>query len=161
MADQLARERSTTLLFYGCILLLGYLLYQMFEPFLTPLAWAAIFAAFFHSRHKQLERRFGKTTAASLSTTAVTLIIVVPCVLIVMAFVQEATQTLGAIDLAAGGSSGLDRVQRAWGWLQRQRFGRDIPNLDDLLKMGASRIAGFVTEGAGMLRGASWWLSST
>ena len=48
MPDQLARQRSTTLLFYGCIILLGYLLYQLFEPFLTPLAWAAIFAAFFY-----------------------------------------------------------------------------------------------------------------
>jgi predicted PurR-regulated permease PerM len=151
MPDQLARQRSTTLLFYGCVLLLGYLLYQLFAPFLRPLAWAAIFGAFFHGRHKHLEARFGKSTAASLSTAAVALIIVVPCVLIVMAFVQEATQTLGSIDLAAGGSRGLERVQRAWSWLQRQRFGRDIPDLEAVLKMGAARIAGFVTEGAGLV----------
>ena len=151
MPDQLARQRSTTLLFYGCVLLLGYLLYLLFEPFLRPLAWAAIFGAFFHARHKQLEGRFGKSAAASLSTSAVALIIVVPFVLIVMAFIEEATQTLGSIDLAAGSSRGLDRVQRAWSWLQRQRFGRDIPDLDVILKMGATRIAGLVTEGAGVL----------
>ncbi len=151
MQDQLARQRSTTLLFYGCVLLLGYLLYQIFEPFLSPLAWAAIFAAFFHSRHKQLETRFGKTAAASISTGGVALIIVVPFVLIVMAFIEEATQTLGSIDMAAGGSRGLDHVQRAWSWLQRQRFGRDIPNLDVVLKMVASRAAGLITEGAGLL----------
>jgi predicted PurR-regulated permease PerM len=151
MPDQLARQRSTTLLFYGCVLLLGYLLYLIFEPFLRPLAWAAIFGAFFYARHKKLEARFGKTTAASLSTGGVTLIIVVPFVLIVMAFIEEATQTLGAIDFAAGGSSGFERAQRAWSWLQRQRFGRDIPNLDVVLKMGAARIAGFITEGAGLL----------
>ncbi len=139
------------LLFYGCIILLGYLLYQIFAPFLTPLAWAAIFAAFFYSRHKRLEARFGKTGGASMSTSAVALIIVVPFVLIVMLFIQEATQTLGSIDMAAGGSRELDRVQRWWGWLQRQRFGRGIPNLDVVLKMGASRIAGLVTEGAGFL----------
>ena len=151
MTDQLARQRSTTLLFYGCVLLLGYLLYQLFEPFLRPLAWAAIFAAFFHARHKGVERRVGKTAAASLSTFLVAVIIVVPSVLVVMAFVEEARQTLGSIDLAAGGSRGLDRIQRAWSWLQRQRFGRDIPNLDVVLKMGAARIAGVVTEGAGVL----------
>jgi predicted PurR-regulated permease PerM len=151
MPDQIARQRSTTLLFYGCILLLGYLLYQLFEPFLRPLAWAAIFGAFFHSRHKQLERRFGKVAAASMSTGAVALIIVVPFVLIVMAFIDEARQTLGSIDIAAGSSRGLERVQRAWGWVQRQRFGRDIPDFEVLLKMGASRIAGLVTEGAGMV----------
>lgn len=151
MPDQLARQRSTTLLFYGCVLLLGYLLYQLFEPFLRPLAWAAIFAAFFYSRHKQLETRFGRTAAASMSTAAVALIIVVPFVLIVMAFIEEATQTIGSIDLAAGSSRGLERVQRAWNWLQRQRFGRDIPDLEAVLKMGASRIAGVVGEGAGLL----------
>ena len=118
MPDQLARQRSTTLLFYGCVLLLGYLLYQLFDPFLRPLAWAAIFAAFFFSRHKQLETRFGRSGAASISTAAVALIIVVPFVLIVMAFVDEARETLGSIDLAAGSSRGVERVQRGWTWLQ-------------------------------------------
>jgi predicted PurR-regulated permease PerM len=151
MPDQLARQRSTTLLFYGCVVLLGYLLYQLFQPFLTPLAWAAIFAAFFHSRHNRLEGRLGKTAAASVSTAAVALIIVVPFVLIVMSFIQEATQTLGSLDLAAKGSTGLERVQGAWQWLQRQRFGRDIPNLEDLVSMGTSRIAGVVAEAAGFV----------
>jgi predicted PurR-regulated permease PerM len=151
MPDHIARQRSTTLLFYGCVLLLAYLLYQLFEPFLRPLAWAAIFAAFFYARHKQLEARVGKTAAASMSTGAVALIIVVPFVLLVMAFIDEARQTLGSVDLAAGSSRGLERAQRGWSWLQRQRFGRDVPNLDALLKMGASRIAGVVTEGAGLL----------
>ena len=151
MPDQLARQRSTTLLFYGCILLLGYLLYQLFEPFLRPLAWAAIFGAFFHARHKRLEARFGKKAAASISTAAVALIIVVPFVLVLIAFIEEATQTIGSIDLAAGGSRGLEHVQVGWGWLQRQRFGRDIPDLDVVLKMGASRIAGWLGEGVGVL----------
>jgi predicted PurR-regulated permease PerM len=149
--EQLARERSTTLLFYGCVLLLGYLLFQLFEPFLRPLAWAAIFAAFFHGRHKRLERRFGRSPAASISTAAVALIIVVPFVLIMLAFIQEATQTLGSVDLVAGSTKGFDRVQRAWGWLQRQRFGRDIPDLEDALKQISARVGGAVAEGAGIL----------
>src|SRR5918999_250867 len=151
MPDQLARQRSTMLLFYGCVLLLGYLLYRLFAPFLEPLAWAAIFAAFFHSQHKRLEARFGRSGGASLSTAAVALIIVVPFVLIMMAFVQEATQTLSSVDLASGSSRGMDRARTAWSWLQRQRFGRDIPNLEEVLKMGTSRIAGVVAEGAGWL----------
>jgi predicted PurR-regulated permease PerM len=151
MPEQLARERSTTLLFYGCVLLLAYLLYELFEPFLGPLAWAAIFAAFFHSHHKRLERRFGRSMAASISTAAVTLIIVVPFVLLATAFIQEATQTLRSVDVAASSSTGFERVQRAWSWLQRQRIGRDIPNLEDALRQGSARIAGFVAEGAGVV----------
>jgi predicted PurR-regulated permease PerM len=151
MPEQLARERSTTLLFYGCVILLGYLLYQLFQPFLVPLAWAAIFAAFFHAQHKRLEHRFSRSAAASLSTAAVTLIIVVPFVLLAVAFIQEATQTLGSVDLAGGSSKGFERAQRAWSWLQRQRFGRDIPNLEDILTQGRARIAGVFAEGAGIL----------
>ncbi len=151
MSDQLARQRSTTLLFYGCVILLGYLLFRLFEPFLRPLAWAAIFAAFFHSRHKKLEGRFSRGAAAGISTAAVALIIVVPFVLVMMAFIQEATETLQGVDLVSGSSRGIERVQGAWSWLQRQRFGRDIPNLEDVLRMATSRVAGFVAEGAGFL----------
>src|SRR5713226_4115958 len=102
MSDQIARERSTTLVFYGCVLLLGYLVYRLFEPFFVPLAWAAIFAAFFHSHYRRLSARVGKTTAASIGTAAVTLIIVIPFVLIAIAFVQQATQTIAAIDVSSG-----------------------------------------------------------
>ena len=151
MPQQLARERSATLLFYGCVLLLGYLLYQLFEPFIRPLAWAAIFAAFFHSRHKRFEARFGRSAGASLSTAAVALIIVVPFVLLTMAFIQEATETLTSADLMGTSSKGFDRVQRAWSWMQRQRFGRDIPNLEEALKQASAQIAQAVAEGAGIL----------
>jgi len=151
MSDQLARQRSTTLLFYGCVLLLGYLIFQLIEPFLRPLAWAAIFAAFFYSHYKRLENRYGKTPAASLATAAVALIIIVPSVLLVLSFIQEAQQTLSSIDLAAGRSKGFERVQSAWSWLQRQRFGRGIPNLDAVLRMATARMGGIVAEGAGFV----------
>ena len=142
MPDQLARERSTTLVFYGCILLLGYLIYLLFEPFLAPLAWAAIFAAFFFPRYKRLEARFGKTTAASICTVAVTLIIVVPFVLIAIAFIQQASQTIGQIDIAANSSKGLARVQRAWMWAQRQRLGQNLGSFEDFLKTATAWLAG-------------------
>ena len=75
------------MLFYGCVFLLVYLMYLLFRPFLTSLAWAAILAAFFHPKYKRMERRFGKSLAASLSTAAVMLIIVVPFVLLAIAFI--------------------------------------------------------------------------
>jgi predicted PurR-regulated permease PerM len=143
MPDQLSRERSTTILFYGCIFLLGYLLYLLLQPFLTPLAWAAIFAAFFYKKHKKIEARAGKTVAASIGTAAVTIIIVVPFVLVGFAFIQEATQTIRSINLAEGSSKGFDRLQVAWSWLQRQSFGRNLEPLDQYIRQGAERAAGF------------------
>jgi predicted PurR-regulated permease PerM len=151
MADQSVRDRSTTLLFYLIVFGLAYFVYLLFQPFLAPLAWAAIFSAFFYPRYKKLERRFGRTRAASLSTAGVTLIIVVPFVLVVMLFIQEAAQTIGAVDLASSSSQGLARVQRGWTWLQRQRFGHDLPNLDEFIKRVASQAGGLVATGAGAL----------
>src|SRR5262245_15278094 len=149
MADQLARERSTTLLFYGCVLLLGYFIYLLFAPFFTPLAWAAIFAAFFHPSYRRLEKRFGKTLGAVLGTIAVTLIIVVPFVLVGASFVQQAIQTIGAIDLSTG-SKGIARIQRGWLWLQRQPFGRNLGSFDQYLRQAAEWLAGVVAAGAGI-----------
>ncbi|HTL01666.1 MAG TPA: AI-2E family transporter [Vicinamibacterales bacterium] len=151
MPDQLARERSTTLVFYGCIILLGYLIYLLFEPFLVPLAWAAIFAAYFFPRYKQFERRYGKTASASICTAGVTLIIVVPFVLIAIAFIQQASQTIGQIDLASNSSKGLARVQRAWVWAQRQRLGQNIGSFEDFLKTATAWLGGVVASGAGVL----------
>jgi predicted PurR-regulated permease PerM len=151
MPDQLARQRSTTLVFYGCILLLGYLIYLLFQPFLVPLAWAVIFAAFFFPNYKRLERRFGNTTAATISTVAVTLIIVVPFVLISMAFIQQASQTIGQIDISANSSKGMARVQRAWAWAQHQRLGRNLGSFEEFLSSATSWLAGVVANGAGIL----------
>jgi predicted PurR-regulated permease PerM len=152
MPDQLAaRQRSTTLMFYGCILLLGYLIYLLFEPFMAALAWAAIFAAFFFPRYKRLEARFGRTTAASISTLAVALIIVVPFVLIAVGFFQQASQTIGHIDIAANSSKGLARVQRAWLWVQRRSPGRNLGSFEDVLKSGTAWLGGMAATGAGVL----------
>jgi predicted PurR-regulated permease PerM len=150
MSDQIARERSTTLIFYGCVLLLGYLVYLLFAPFLVPLAWAAIFAAFFHPQYRRLSARFGKTAAASISTAGVTLIIVVPFVLIAIAFIQEATQTIGAIEPASG-SVGLARLQRGWLWLQRQPFGGNLGSFEDYLQRATAWLAGVAAASAGTL----------
>jgi len=135
MPDQLARERINTLLFYGCIFVLAYFIYLLFRPFLTALAWAAIFAALFHPQYKRLERRLGRATAASIGTTAVTLIIVVPFVLVGIAFVQEAVQTVSSFNASSGSSQGLARLQRGWAWLQRQRAPAAEP-ADDLARQG-------------------------
>lgn len=150
MSEQITRERSTTLIFYGCVFLLAYLVYRLFAPFFTPLAWAAIFAAFFYAKYRRLTPRFGKTGAAVISTTAVTLIIVVPVVLIGIAFIQQATQAVGSIDLSSG-STGIARVQRGWLWLQRQPFGRNLGSFEEYVKQATNWLAGAVANSAGVL----------
>jgi predicted PurR-regulated permease PerM len=40
-------SQLTTVLSYGAILLLGYFVFLIAEPFLVPLAWSAVLAIFF------------------------------------------------------------------------------------------------------------------
>ncbi|MCM3881879.1 MAG: AI-2E family transporter [Vicinamibacterales bacterium] len=151
MPDPDTRERDRTLLRYACVFLLAYLVYVLFQPFLKPLAWAAIFAAFFYQSYKRLEQRFGRTWAASIGTAAVTIMIIVPLVLLVFVFVQEATQAINSIDLSKESSKGFERLQRGWAWLQRQRFGRNLGPLDLYIRQAAERASGVVANGAGAI----------
>ena len=44
-------DQVTTVLSYGSLLLLGYLVYEITAPFLIPLAWSAVLAIFFFVLH--------------------------------------------------------------------------------------------------------------
>jgi predicted PurR-regulated permease PerM len=148
MSTSLARQRISTLLFYSTVLLLAYLLYLLFNPFLTPLAWAAILAALFHPPYRWLAARWGKAWAAAAGTTVVTIVIVVPVVLVTMAFIQEATLAIGSVDLSVQ-TEGFARLQRLWMRMQASRLGGNLGNLEDLVRQATAWIAGFVAGQAG------------
>jgi predicted PurR-regulated permease PerM len=150
MTDQLTRDRSTALVFYGCVLVLAYLMYLVCEPFLRPLAWAGISAVFFYPQYRLLEVRMGKNRAATVSTIFVALIIIVPFVLIVTAFVQQANETLGSLDLNSS-STGIVRLKSAWGWLQGKGVGMKLGNFEEAEQRAASWLAGFAANAAGSL----------
>ena len=51
----------TTVLSYGAILLLGYFVFLIVEPFLVPLAWSAVLAIFFYPLHEKVLRKMKPT----------------------------------------------------------------------------------------------------
>lgn len=143
-----ATERVNTLLFYGAVLLLVYLVYRLFEPFLVPLAWGAVLVVFFHPWHARLEARWGRTRAATASTIIVTCIIIVPSLLVMTAFVREATQAIGGIGDALSAGR-LPRLQRAWLWTQQHVFGQEPSDLADLAKQASTWAAGVLASQLG------------
>jgi predicted PurR-regulated permease PerM len=148
MSTGIARERVATLLFYGTVLLIAYLLYLISQPFFVPLAWAAILAAVFQAPYKQMERLWGKTAAASFSTAVVTVVIIVPVLLVMTAFVQQATVAASRVDLSVH-SQGFGRLERLWEAAQAQRFGANLPDLEDVVRQVTTWIAGVVAGQAG------------
>jgi predicted PurR-regulated permease PerM len=148
MSTGIARQRIATLLFYATVLLLAYLLYLLFKPFLTPLAWAAILAALFHTPYRRMEIRWGKAWAATASTAVVAVVIVVPVLLVTTAFIQEATLAIRSVDLSVQ-TEGFARIQRIWMRIQASRLGGNLGNLEDLIQQGTAWIASLVAEQAG------------
>src|SRR5713226_723282 len=89
-ANASTSDRLTTVFSYGILLLLIYLVFRIYEPFLAALGWAAILTIFFYPMHHWLLKRFSANRAAVLSTLAVTFLLIVPAIFVTTFFVREA-----------------------------------------------------------------------
>jgi predicted PurR-regulated permease PerM len=98
-------DRLTTVLSYGALLLLGYLVFRITAPFLVPLAWSAVLAIFFFPAFLLLNKRLSVTKAALLATIGVTLVLIVPVLMVLLFAGREAVEiTVRIRSLISGGS---------------------------------------------------------
>jgi len=143
-----AADRLATLLSYGMLLFLAYLLYLVFDPFLVPLAWAGILAVFLHPVCERLRRRMGPTRAALATTLAVTLLLIVPALLLLSLFVREALSATAVVQraLLAGPSSSITRLSD---WLRGHLPSLALYDLPTALRRGAEGLATFLASQAG------------
>jgi predicted PurR-regulated permease PerM len=97
---------------WGMALLIGYLMYRVWQAFLVPLTWAAILTIFFFPLHRRISSRIGRRNlAAFLSAGAVTILLVAPVAWLIPAFVSEAVATFRAMP------SG-EFLLKARGWIE-------------------------------------------
>lgn len=150
MSDRLARERVATLLFYGTLGLLAYFLYLLFEPFLVPLAWAAIVAAVCYRLHSRLAARWGRTWASLASTIVVTIVIVAPILVLMTLFIEEASQAISTVDLSLQ-TPAFTRIDEWWSRMQLRVLGRTIGDLNEIVRQTSTWAAGLIASQAGVL----------
>jgi predicted PurR-regulated permease PerM len=93
-------DRLTTVLSYGALLLLGYVVFLIFEPFLVPLTWSAVLAIFFHPVHDRLAQRMRPTWAALLSTIGVTVLLIVPTLVVLSYTAKQAIDATARLQTA-------------------------------------------------------------
>jgi predicted PurR-regulated permease PerM len=124
-------ERVTMLLSYALVLLLAYLVYLIVRPFLVPLAWAAVLVIFFYPLQAELKDHYGRTRAAALSTAAVTLVLIVPALFVMSAFINEAGRAFLALreNLASDRLSWISRPFDAVEQLLPDVLVVDVPEL--------------------------------
>ena len=144
------QKKLGTLLFYGIAILLAYLAFLVAAPFLVPLAWAAILSVVTYPVHARLKQRLGANSAALASTTGVTLVLIVPTIFVLIAFVQQAVSAVQGIRFGvAAGRYGW--AQPLWIHLQ-SRFPNLIPaNLGDALQGYAGQAASYVAGRLGAI----------
>jgi predicted PurR-regulated permease PerM len=143
------RERIAALGFYAIAVLLAYLVYELFRPFLVPLAWASVLAICFYPMHLRLERRFRPGRAAGLSTASVGLLVIVPILAVASVFVSEAARLLGEVPELVTAMPGSARR-----WLEvglRYVPGGETIDPAAVLGESARRIATFISSQAALV----------
>lgn len=148
-------SRLTQVLFYGALLLIGWLLYLVCRPFLVPLAWAGVLAICWWPVHARVAARFRPGLAAGLSTATLALLLIVPAVLLGIALAQQAS---GAVDRVqqAFADGPPEEVRGHWHTL-RAWVPLPLPPFDDLAETAsayAKEAAGLIARQAGGILGA-------
>ena len=146
------QDRTQRLLFYGVLLLVIAGLYLVARPFLVPLAWAGILAICFWPVHARLVARWSSVAASAASTTALTLLLVVPTVLLGIALTR---QGFGAVDrVQEAFAAGIPApIAGAYAWVQDIL---PLPPLDELVAKATEVVkgaAGGIAKQAGSVLG--------
>ena len=143
-----SQTRLGTTLFYGIVLILAYLVFLVFEPFLVPLAWAAVLAVVFYPWQERLKKRWGKSWAAAACAVAATLILIVPTLLVAGAFVRQGVEAARSIEQELS-SNHFAALNHAWVWVQQRLPGENPADLAALLRGGADKVASFAAARLG------------
>ncbi len=118
-------DRFRELLFYGVVLLVGYLAFTIIQPFLGPLAWAGIFALTMNPLARNLERRFGNTSGALATTFVAAVIIVGPIATFVSMLAGDIPRLVDYLQSLPGKAT-PERVQMVWA-VVRERSPVELP----------------------------------
>ncbi|HEY8535476.1 MAG TPA: AI-2E family transporter [Vicinamibacterales bacterium] len=146
------RERLGHLVFYGAIILIGYLVFQIVRPFLVPLGWAGVLAISLQPVFREIAPRIGRSWAAAACVVMALVLLVLPVWLVVEQLVQQGAQGVQAIQSAIAGTP-PERLIAAWGWLQSHLPFFDPEQLSRNLGSIAQQIGTFLASSSGKLLG--------
>lgn len=144
-------DRLTTVLSYGALLLLGYLVFLITAPFLIPLAWSAILAIFFYPLYERLLKRSSPTWAALLCTLGVTLLLIVPVLIVLLHAAREAIDA--SVRIRETLNAGESLVPQALANSIRNHVPESWQDIDLIgpMRQGAEKIASYLASSLGSM----------
>jgi predicted PurR-regulated permease PerM len=145
MSETNDSHRVTSLVFYGAVLLIAWLAYQIVKPFLGEIGWALVLAIVLAPAQSRLAARFGAARGAVLLTALVMFLLVLPAMLAVLMVVREGPELVGYVEgqlRDRGGPMGLFHV--AWGWLHARL--PVLPTEDEIIQQVTRSIGGLASQ---------------
>ncbi|MGA8554257.1 MAG: AI-2E family transporter [Candidatus Acidiferrales bacterium] len=148
--EQTTRKRLGSVLFYGIVMILSYFVFLVFQPFLPALAWAIIIVVVSYPGYLRLRARFRPAAAALIATLAVTIILIVPTLLVMGAFVRQGVQAVQNLQLQIE-SGHFDWVNRLWLQLEGRFADNNVTSLGTILARYADAAAAYIAARLGTL----------
>jgi predicted PurR-regulated permease PerM len=146
-------ERFSQIIFYGTVLLIGYLAWRIVQPFLAEIGWAVVLAICLEPLRVRVQPRLGRTRTAALLTVLVLVLIVLPVLFVGAAVVSQGGPAVAYVDAqlrSQGGPAGW--FHAGWTWLRaRASF---LPSEQDVvgqITASLGRLAQFLAGQAGGL----------
>jgi predicted PurR-regulated permease PerM len=161
MSRKTEAERVSQLVFYGTVLLIGWLAYRIVQPFLVEIGWAVVLAICLDPVRVRLLPRLGPTRTALLLTLAVLVLLVIPIVFVGTAVVAQGGPAVDYLQAQLQDQGGAARwFHEGWEWARaRAPF---LPTEQEAIaKVTASvgKVAEFLAgQAGGLLKGAANFL---
>jgi predicted PurR-regulated permease PerM len=156
-------ERVSQLVFFGTLILLGWLAYRIVQPFLVEIGWAVVLAICLNPVQSRLRPRLGPTRTALVLTALVLVLLILPAVLTSTTLFNEGSQVARQVQAQLedkGGPAGV--FHSAWHWA-RQRI-PVLPAEEDVVERitaSLGGVAGYLAERAGgILKGVASFIFS-
>jgi predicted PurR-regulated permease PerM len=149
--DMTTSDRVTTVLSYGTILLLGYLVFRIMSPFLVPLAWSAVLAIFFYPVYQKLLKKTSPTMAAVACTVGVTLLLIVPVLMALLYAAREAIDAPARIQGMVNGGASSYPMQALQAVQSHLPEAWQTTDLSGQLRQGAEKIGAYLAGSLGSM----------
>lgn len=144
------RDRTSEVLYWAGLGVLGWLVFLVVRPFIIPLGWAAVLAVVTYPVHARLAARWSPGRAAAATTALTTVVVIAPAVLLVVAFVRETLEIAGDLQATLPGGP-LSWIGPAWARVVRVLPAASSVDLAALITDALRRSAAFLMVQSGSI----------
>jgi predicted PurR-regulated permease PerM len=110
-------DRLMRVIFYGTVLLIAWLMWQVIQPFILEIGWAVVLSICLNPIRNRLVTRMGPTKAALAITLGLLFLVVLPTVFVAYTLYNEGATGVGYVQQRLDDQGGpANLFHNAWDW---------------------------------------------